>query len=52
MTIYTMNDVVLILINMIKTDRKQFKVYFIHVRVYAITRGYDEVVIRVTDFNL
>ena len=47
-----MNDVAFVPINMIKTNRKQFKVYFIHVRAYAITRCYDEVVTRVIDFTL
>ena len=46
-----MNDVAFVSINMIETDRKQFKVYFIHVRTYAITRGYDEVVVRVIAFT-
>ena len=47
----TMNDVAFVPINMIETNRKQFKVYFIHVRAYAIMRGYDEVVVRVIDFT-
>ena len=46
-----MNDVAFVPINMIETDQKQFKVYVIHVRAYAIMRGYNEVVIRVIDFT-
>ena len=48
----TMNDVVSISIKLFKLYRKHHLVELIHVRAYALTHGYDEVAIRVIDFNL
>ena len=49
---YTMNDVVFLIIKSLKVNRKYLRVTFIHVRAYTLTRGYDEVVVCVIDFNL